>query len=169
MFQNSVPTTRIISIGLLVGLVGGLAEVAVVSSYEAATGGSVMGVAKGISSAFGLVSAPVSAGLALHMLLAAGLGIVLVAGLRAAPGWARAYRAVPFMLGSLAAVWAINFFLVLPVISPAFVHLLPLAVTLGSKLAFGAAAAIVLNRQAGLSVLLQPVFRAAGHCVTKAA
>jgi hypothetical protein len=45
------------------------------------------------------------------------------------------------MTGSLAAVWAINFFIVLPVISPGFVHLLPYAITLASKLAFGVAAA----------------------------
>ncbi len=121
MFQNNVPTTPILRTGVLLGLAGGLAEVAVVSSYEAVTGGNVSDVSTGISNAFGLVGAPASQGLALHMLLAVGLGIGLVAGLRAAPGWARAYGAVPFMLSSLAAVWAINFLIVLPVVSPGFV------------------------------------------------
>ena len=47
-----------------------------------------------------------------------------------------------FVIGSLAAVWVINYFVVLPVVSPGFVHLLPYAVTLASKLAFGVIAAI---------------------------
>ena len=169
MFESSVPKTPIFQTGLTIGLAGGLAEVAVVSVYEAVTGGSVAGVATGISNAFGLVGSPASEGLALHMLLAAGLGVGLIAGLRAAPGCVRAYRAAPFMLGSLAAVWAINFFLVLPVLSPAFVHLLPLSVTFGSKLAFGAAAAFALNGQAILSALSQPAARAARPSVTTAA
>ena len=49
------------------------------------------------------------------------------------------------MLGALAAVWVINYFIILPVVSPAFVRLLPFAVTLASKLAFGVAAAIALS------------------------
>jgi hypothetical protein len=48
-------------------------------------------------------------------------------------------------MGSLAAVWAINYFVVLPVLSPGFVHLLPYAITLASKLAFGVAAAAALQ------------------------
>jgi hypothetical protein len=44
----------------------------------------------------------------------------------------------------LAAVWKVNFFILLPVINPEFVNALPYAVTLVSKLLFGMAMATVL-------------------------
>jgi hypothetical protein len=78
--------------------------------------------------------------------LAAALGVGLNAALRIVAGRsARDWIVFSFMLGSLAIVWAINFFVVLPAISPGFVHLLPYAVTLTSKLAFGVAAAATLR------------------------
>ncbi|HLD13557.1 MAG TPA: hypothetical protein VJB18_02450 [Burkholderiales bacterium] len=40
---------------------------------------------------------------------------------------------------ALAAVWAVNFLVILPVVHPAFVYLLPYPVTLLSKLFFGLA------------------------------
>ena len=45
------------------------------------------------------------------------------------------------MLAALVSVWAVNFFVVLPTISPAFVHLAPYSVSLMSKVLFGLAAA----------------------------
>ena len=51
-----------------------------------------------------------------------------------------------FAFAALAAVWAINFFVILPVLSPAFVHLVPYSVSLMSKLLFGFAAAETLRR-----------------------
>lgn len=50
-------------------------------------------------------------------------------------------------LVSLAAVWAINFLILLPLINPGFVSLLPHPVTLISKLLFGLAMAAVLIRK----------------------
>jgi len=47
----------------------------------------------------------------------------------------------------LAGVCAINFFVVLPIVSPAVVHMVPDAVSLTSKLLFGVAAAEALRRQ----------------------
>jgi hypothetical protein len=44
-------------------------------------------------------------------------------------------------------VWAVNFFVVLPQVNPAFVHLPPYGVTLISKLLFGLAAARVFARR----------------------
>lgn len=54
---------------------------------------------------------------------------------------------LPFALAALSVVWAINFLVVLPIVSPAFAHLVPYAVSLASKLCFGLAAAEVLRRQ----------------------
>jgi hypothetical protein len=52
------------------------------------------------------------------------------------------------MLAALTCVWAINFFVVLPVIDPAFILLVSYPVSLISKLLFGLAAAEVVRRQA---------------------
>jgi hypothetical protein len=52
------------------------------------------------------------------------------------------------MLAALAAVWTINFFVVPPIIGTGFAHLLPYAVSLTSKLLFGAAAAEVVRNRA---------------------
>jgi hypothetical protein len=51
----------------------------------------------------------------------------------------------PFMLAALAGVWATNFFIILPIVSPAFVHMVPYAVSLTFNLLFGLAAAAALR------------------------
>ena len=48
------------------------------------------------------------------------------------------------VVGLLVAVWAINFFILLPLINPGFVTLLPLAASFTSKLLFGSGAALTL-------------------------
>jgi hypothetical protein len=129
--------------GLCIGLAGGLAEIAIVWLYAALTDGDAAMIARQVAAAIGLDGASAATGIAVHMGLAAALGIALAAVLRTAAarrslGGAAVF---PVMLGSLAVVWAVNFFVVLPAVSPGFVHLLPYAVTLASKLAFGLAAA----------------------------
>jgi hypothetical protein len=132
----------VLSAGLLIGLAGGLAEILFVSLYSAFTGGDAAIVARHVASAVGLDAASAANGVAVHMGLAVALGIVLSAMVQSLS--ALSDRAIwAFMMGSLAAVWAINFFIVLPVVSPGFVHLLPYGITLASKLAFGVAAAAV--------------------------
>ena len=131
---------------LLIGLVGGLAEIPVVWLYSALTGGDAAMVARHVASAVGLDGASATAGVAVHMGLAAALGIVLTAMVQGlAPLLDRDGAIWAFMMGGLAAVWAINYFIVLPIVSPDFVHLLPFAITLASKLAFGIAAAAALQ------------------------
>jgi hypothetical protein len=51
---------------------------------------------------------------------------------------------LPFALVTLAVVWAINFFVALPIVRPEFVHLVPYGASLTSSLLFGAAVAAVL-------------------------
>jgi hypothetical protein len=62
---------------------------------------------------------------------------------------------LPFTLAALAIVWAINFFVVLPVIRPEFVHLVPYGVSLTSALVFGAAVAAVLHDKLALNTDLR--------------
>lgn len=137
--------------GLLAGAAGGLAEIAWVSFYAALSGGNAATVARGVTTAAGvtalLPAVPVATGIAVHVTLAALLGVALAWSWQALSrhrgGTKNLYG---FMLASLAAVWAINFFVVLPVISEPFVHLVPYSVSLMSKLLFGIAAAETLRR-----------------------
>jgi hypothetical protein len=139
--------------GILAGMAGGLAEVAWVSLYATATGDDPASLARGVTSAAGvsalLPASPVVLGVGVHMMLAVTLGIALAfawsALHKSRPGLANPY---PLMLTALAGVWAVNFFVVLPIVAPAFVHMVPYAVSLTSKLLFGMAAATAMRRPA---------------------
>jgi len=134
--------------GIVAGTAGGLAEIAWVALYAGATGGDAAVLARGVTSAAGvsalLPDSPVALCIVVHMALAVTLGIALAFARRTlceqrrAPG-----HAYPF--AALAGVWAINFFVILPIVSPAFVHMVPYAVSLTSKLLFGVAAAAALQ------------------------
>jgi len=138
--------------GALAGLAGGLAEIAWVTLYAGLTGGNVTVVARSVTIAAGLsrllpgISATL--GVVLHMALAVGLGIALAFAWRAFSS-RRSETASPFafVVAALAGVWALNFLVVLPIVSPAFIHLMPYSVSLISKMAFGLAAAEVFRRQ----------------------
>jgi len=81
-----------------------------------------------------------------HLVLAVLLGLPIVALWQAVGrrfGLAAGYAAV---VAALSGVWAFNFFVALPAISPAFITMLPYAVSLTSKLLFGLAAAETLRR-----------------------
>jgi len=144
--ERTEAASRILKVGLFVGLAGGLAEIAIVWLYSAATGGDAAMVARHVAAAVGLDRSSAVDGLAVHMGLAVALGIGLTAAVRVLGSRLAGTGAIfCFMLGILAAIWAINYFVILPGVSPALVHLLPYAVTLTSKLAFGFAAAMALN------------------------
>lgn len=135
---------------IVAGAAGGVAEIAWVSLYSAVTGGDAAIVARGVTTAAGvsalLPASPVGMGVAVHMLVSVLLGLAAAFVWQAIgrrQGMSAAYVAV---LATLAADWAINFLVVLPVISPVFVHLVPYAVSLTSKLLFGLAAAETLRR-----------------------
>jgi hypothetical protein len=139
--------------GIVAGVAGGLAEIAWVTLYAGLTGGNAATVARGVTTAAGasalLPSSPVELGVAVHMSLAVTLGIAL------SYTWSALHNCrptlsgpYPFVLTALAGVWAISFFVVLPIVSPAFVHMVPYSVSLTSKLLFGAAAAATFKRQA---------------------
>ncbi len=144
--------------GMLAGAAGGVAEIAWVTLYAAATGGDPAVLARGVTTAAGvsalLPASPAALGVAVHMTLAVMLGVALAfawSALRTRrPGLSNPY---PFMLAALAGVWAVNFFIVLPIVSPAFVHLAPYEISLTLKLLFGVAAAAILRRLATPALL----------------
>ncbi|MGP0090833.1 MAG: hypothetical protein ACLPKB_12875 [Xanthobacteraceae bacterium] len=138
--------------GVVAGVAGGLAEIAWVTLYAAATGTDPATLARGVMTATGvstLFPTPVALGVTIHMALAVVLGIALSFGWRALSSHRLEMASpLPFVLAALVGVWAVNFFVVLPIISPAFVHLAPYPVSLMSKVLFGFAAAEAFRRQA---------------------
>jgi hypothetical protein len=137
-------------LGAIAGAAGGLAEIAWVTLYATATGGNAAILARGVTTAAGatalLPASPVILGVALHMILAAMLGFVLAFTWRAlSVSRIGSVSPYPFTLATLAGVWALNFFVVLPIVSPEFVHMVPYAVSLTSKLLFGLVAAQALR------------------------
>ena len=142
----------IIECGILAGAAGGLAEIIWVSIYSTASGGNPAGVARGVTTAAGLTallpSAPVELGIAIHMTLAVLLGLALAYLWQAAAGRLSLRSRFAGVLVLLAAIWAVNFLVVLPAISPDFVAMVPYAVSLTSKLLFGLAAAETLRSNA---------------------
>lgn len=150
-----------IKYGILAGGAGGLAEIAWVSLYAALTGGDAAVLARGVTTAVGvtalLPAAPVTTGIVVHMILAAALGIALAGLWQALARKHGTGSLFAVALAALAGVWALNFFVVLPTISPAFVHLVPYSVSLLSKLLFGLAAAETLRRCAMADAARTPV------------
>jgi hypothetical protein len=146
---DSIKTARV---GVLAGAAGGLAEVAWISLYAVASGADAAQVARGVSAAFGAgaLAASVQLGIIIHMALAIVLGVVLAFGWRSLRSFVGRNEYV-FVLAALSVVWFVNFFITLPLISPAFVDLLPFEVSLTSKLLFGWAAALVLRRSSRAS------------------
>ena len=148
---NSLATMRT---GVIAGAAGGLAEIAWVTLYAGMTGADPAALARGVTTAAGIsallpMDSPVALGVGVHMALAAMLGIILVFVWQAlAAKRPQQTNPYPFMLAALAGVWTINFFVVLPIVSPAFIHMLPYAVSLTSKLLFGVAAAEIVRGRA---------------------
>jgi hypothetical protein len=138
--------------GIIAGVAGGLAEVAWVTLYAWMTGGDPTILARGVTTASGLTAllpgATEALGIAIHMTLAIALGVALAFAWRglssARPGLNNPY---PVAIAALSLIWAVNFFVVLPIVSPQFAGLLPYAISLTSKLLFGLAAAETLRRQ----------------------
>ena len=144
--------TETVRQGVVVGAAGGLAEIAWVALYADVTGENATILAQGVTSAAGinalLPSSPVIVGIIVHMSLAVMVGLLLAFAWRELrEQWPSLRSPYLFALASLAGIWVVNFFIVVPIVSPAFVHLLPYPVSLISKLLFGTAGAAALQCQ----------------------
>jgi hypothetical protein len=83
----------------------------------------------------------------LHMLLSAALGLAFVLILwRSCSGRPSSGTIWTSAVVGLSAIWAINFFIVLPAMNSSFATLMPYGVTLLSKTLFGVAMAAALHR-----------------------
>jgi hypothetical protein len=137
---------------LQAGLAGGLAEVLWVALYASMTSVSGVEVARQVAltvfpSAADLAVAPLL-GIAVHLALSLALGLVFAWAV-----WFPFARRLDFAaamataMGALAAVWVVNFFVVLPALNPGFVTLLPYGASLISKALFGVAMAWSLDER----------------------
>jgi len=144
--SKSSQGNELLLVGTIGGIVGGVTEILWGSAYAAATGAPLTPVARGIVQSVipQLAAAPwaPALGILIHLGLAMALGIGLAIVLRQL-AYLRAGRSPEFSVAVLvlAAVWSVNFLLVLPRLNPSFVHLFPYSVTLVSKLLFGLSAA----------------------------
>lgn len=133
----------------IASLAGGLAEVIWVSLYAATTSLTAATIAREVAAsllpAYAAGVTGVWLGIVIHMLLAVALGYVF-----AYVFWkpfARPRGIVVTLVVSvltLASVWAMNFFIVLPVLNPTFITLMPYPVTFASKMLFALAMAVTL-------------------------
>ena len=147
--------------GVVAGVAGGLAEIAWVTLYAGVTSADPATFASGVTTAAGLIAlfpaAPVAVGVTVHLALAVTLGIALSFGWRALSSHRfNTAGLFPFMLAALVGVWVVNFFAVLPIVSPAFILLTPYPVSLMSKVLFGLAAAEALRRQEASALKARP-------------
>lgn len=148
--SNQTQNSNLVLIGSLGGIAGGLTEIAWVSAYGMATGTPLAPIARGIVQSVipAVAESPAGPafGIIIHLALAVlvGIGLAIVIGRLAKT---RLHSESEFAVAVLAllAIWAVNFFIVLPNLNPAFVGLLPYSVTLVSKLLFGLAAAVTFR------------------------
>ncbi len=135
-------------IGMLAGFAGGLAEVAWIVLYQSMAGHEAAVVARGVTQSLmpNIVPAQAAApvGVAIHMGLAMVLGVVIAMLVsRVLPRIVGTAAEAVVVVGVLAGVWAVNFFVILPALNPDFVSLVPYGVSFTSKVLFGFAAAFV--------------------------
>lgn len=132
------------AIGALAGVAGGLAELIWIWTYAALTNSDATLVARAVTDAVRFANQgipPVVSGVGIHMGLAAILGVAVAHALRPVAGFLHGIGLYLAVTAALVIVWAVNFLVVLPVVSPQFVDVVPYTVSFLSKLLFGVAAA----------------------------
>lgn len=138
---------HVAAIGALAGLAGGLAEVIWIWTYATLTNSDAALVARAVAHAvrFDQEISPVLGGVAIHMGLAAVLGVAVALAIRSVADSLHGIGLYVTVGAALVIVWAVNFLVVLPLVSPQFVDVVPYAVSLVSKILFGVAAACTLQ------------------------
>jgi len=133
---------------ILAGLAAGFAEVFWVLLQSGSPGTIAAGVTATFTGDPAVTATTGWMGLGIHLglslLLAAAFILLIWKPLRGRMGPLETFA---LSVACLAGVWAFNFLVLLPIVNPAFVDLLPLGVTLTSKLLFGAAMGGVLATQ----------------------
>lgn len=143
MKQNdaSQMRNRLLKTALVAGLSGGLAEIAWIGLYCYLTGLSSSMVAReivaSVSSGTGYPAAALFGGV-IHIALSLSISVMYALAVwRPFASRFDPIRSVTVAVVALAAIWFINFFLLLPILNPVFIRLMPYPVTLASKILFG--------------------------------
>ncbi len=150
-YQNEPKTgiTGRLFIVIVAGIAGGVMEMLWVMLYSSLGGAGAAEVARQITAtvlpSMASANAAPALGIGIHFLLS----VMLAAGfiMLCLRPVSQRYGPAGIVFASvavLAAVWAMNFLVLLPALNPAFVALLPYTVTCASKLLFGLAMAGVL-------------------------
>lgn len=148
--HRSGNTPRVWLLILLASLAGGAAEIFWVALYSSFTPLEGMVVAREVTAslfpAFAVGTSGAWLGILIHMVLAVALGYAFAFVI-----WmpfARQRGVVATLTVSaltLATVWTMNFFVVLPVLNPTFITLMPYPVTFASKMLFALSMALALS------------------------
>jgi hypothetical protein len=134
---------------MLIGVCGGLAEIAFISIYMITEGRPPAVIAKTVAEAFAL-GPSASAGIVAHMMLSLLLGIGLTSVWTSVRGPSpKATAPYLFMTAALIVIWSFNFLVLLPSLSPGFSDLVPYPVSLAATLLFALAGAPVLRHAGG--------------------
>ncbi len=150
LHMPSSPIARGLKVGTIAGLAGGAAEIGWILLYQSMTGHDAALVARGVTISVlpGLADASgvVALGIVIHMVLALMIGLAFAVMIpRVLPRLAGTIWEPMLIVAGLVAIWAMNFFVLLPVINPGFVTLVPYGASLTSKVLFGLAAAITFR------------------------
>ena len=134
------------------GFCGGMAEIMWIAGYSLFSHIEPSNIASSISQTFFSNSidpqiAPL-VGVAIHLflsgLLALGFGLSVLPFIQRL---SNKYSTLIVSVVTLAVVWKINFFVLLPIWNPEFINLLPLHISLLSKLLFGMTMGIMLMKK----------------------
>ncbi len=135
---------RTLKNGVIAGAIGGLSEIVFISFYVLIAAKDGWLIARLITETFFPVSVAqgplgISLGIFIHMFLSLGIGIGFLSLARRLPR-AMVYS-LAIGLSCLLAIWAINFFVILPSVNRGFISQVPAGIAFFSKGLFGIAMA----------------------------
>lgn len=138
------PSTSFRLLALIAALAGGLAEIIWVGLYSAFTPLTAASVAREVTAsllpAYAAGVAGVWLGILIHVLLSVALGFAFAYALWRPFAYTRGGLATLIVsMTALGLIWAVNFFLLLPVVNPDFITLMPYTVSFASKMLFALA------------------------------
>ena len=142
--RTSIHVEAHYGVGAIVGMVAGVVMAMPAMIYTTVTGFGFWALGSGISEAFMTISASetvggVAIGLAIHMMLSAGLGVfaAFLASDVLKDQVEKGLNLLYVRLGIGAAVWAFNWYVLLPIIDPRFIEIIPHVPALAFHLMFG--------------------------------
>lgn len=155
-YQPRPPVRETLWRGALIGLSGGLAQIAFIWIYMLASDRAPAPVAQAIAKAAQL-GPSTAAGIFIHMALSLVLGIGLMAAWNSVRSPRPTASAVYlFVTAAVIVVWSFNFLVLLPSLDPGFADLLPYPVSFAATLLFALAGAPVLQHMGHApNILLQ--------------